>query len=209
MGLDAQEMEIRSLRHVFVKVAGGLLLAALVGAGGCARDESGDITQGQTEPLPDQEISDFKITETSMGKKDWTMEAEKAYIYEKRNILEARVVEVTFFGEDGMVRSVLNADFGKLNRNSGDMEARGNVEVTGSDGVVLETHSLVWESGTRQIVSEDSVKVIRNEDVLTGWGFKGDPDLGSFSILRDMKATIKARQDVSEGGQANASSTEN
>jgi LPS export ABC transporter protein LptC len=104
---------------------------------------------------------------------------------------------------------VLNADYGKLNRHSGDMEARGSVVVTGSDGVVLETQSLVWESETRQIVSEDSVKVIRNEDVLTGWGFKGDPDLGSFSILRDMKATIRAREEVTEGGQPYGTSTQN
>jgi LPS export ABC transporter protein LptC len=183
----------------------GLILAGVIGGGGCSREEPGNLAEERTEPLPDQVISDFKITETSMGKKDWSMRAEKAYIYEKRNVLEARVVEVTFFNEHGAVRSVLDADYGKLNRNSGDMEARGNVVVTGSDGVVLETQSLMWGSDTRQIVSEDSVKVIRNQDVLTGWGFKGDPDLGSFSILRDMKAVIRARQEVTEGGQPDGS----
>ncbi len=106
---------------------------------------------------------------------------------------------MTFFDKDGSVRSVLKADYAKLNRNTDDMEARGSVVVTGSDGVKLETETLTWQSGTRQIASDDSVTVYRNEDILTGWGFRGDPDLGSFRILRDMKATIKARDESKEG----------
>jgi LPS export ABC transporter protein LptC len=188
-------MEVRTLRNVLVKAVTGFVLASLAGGAACSREDSGNLAQSRTEPLPDQVISDFNITETSMGKKDWSMKAEKAYLYDKRNVLEASVVEVTFFSDEGGVRSVLDADYGKLNRNSGDMEAKGNVVVTGSDGVVLETPSLKWESETRQIVSDDSVKVIRNGDVLTGWGFRGDPDLGSFRILRDMRATITAREE--------------
>ena len=193
-------MEIRTLKNLLLRAVAGLVLIGLAGGVACSREESGNLAEERTEPLPDQVISDFTITETSMGKKDWTMEAEKAYLFEKRNLLEAGVVEVTFFSEQGAVRSVLNADYGKLNRGSGDMEARGNVVVTGSDGVVLETNSLRWESGTRQIVSDDSVKVIRNEDVLTGWGFRGDPDLGSFSILRHMRATIRAAAEDTGSG---------
>jgi LPS export ABC transporter protein LptC len=97
--------------------------------------------------------------------------------------------------------SVLKADYGKLNRGSADMEAVGNVVVTSADGVILETETLRWESELRKILSEDSVRIIRDEDVLTGWGFRGDPDLGSFRILRDMKATIKARERVAEDGR--------
>jgi LPS export ABC transporter protein LptC len=202
-------MEIRFRRHVSLRLLLALALAGLMAVGSCTREESRDIAHERDEPLPDQVISDFMITETSLGKKDWTMRADKAYLYEKRNVLEARVVEVAFFDENGAVRSLLNADYGKLNRNSGDMEARGEVVVTGSDGVVLETESLMWQSETRQIVSDDSVKVIRNEDVLTGWGFRGDPDLGSFSILRNMNARIRARQEITEGSQVDGSSTEN
>ncbi len=174
-----------------------LVLAAVVL--GCAGDEPDQVASERTKPLPDQVISEFGLTETSMGLKDWHMEADKAYVYEKRNILETEVVEVTFFDKDGSVRSVLKADYAKLNRNTDDMEARGSVVVTGSDGVKLETETLTWQSGTRQIASDDSVTVYRNEDILTGWGFRGDPDLGSFRILRDMKATIKARDESKEG----------
>jgi LPS export ABC transporter protein LptC len=194
-------MEIGKIGFIHLKQALILSLLGLAGLGSCSNEESAEVAQSRNQPLPDQVISDFRITETSMGKKDWSMEAGEAYIYEKRNILEARDMEVTFFGEEGSVTSVLRADYGKINRASDDMEARGNVVVTGSDGVVLETESLMWQSRTRHIVSDDSVKIIRNEDILTGWGFKGDPDLGSFSILRGMRATIRPKGQATQGGQ--------
>jgi len=66
--------------------------------------------------------------------------------------------------------------------------------------VELRTETLTWNSKGRQISSDDSVTVLRRGDVLTGWGFRGDPDLGSFEILRSMKATI--RQDAGSGEAA-------
>jgi LPS export ABC transporter protein LptC len=175
-------------------------LAALAGLAvvGCSGDDGAQQVSTRDRPLPDQVISGFSLTETAMGKKDWHMDAHKAYIFEKRNILEADSIKVTFYDQAGEVRSFLKADYGRLNRSSDDMVASGNVVVTSSDGVVLETKTLRWESEARKIVSEDSVRIVREQDVLTGWGFRGDPDLGSFRIMRNMKATIKARETGAE-----------
>jgi LPS export ABC transporter protein LptC len=175
-----------------------LVIVAAVALGGCGRGEEQGAVSRRDRPLPDQVISDFEITETSEGKRDWMMEAEKAYIYDKRNLLEAEIVEVTFFGKDGEVRSVLRADYGKLNRATDDIEARGGVVVTNEEGVELRSETLRWESTSREIASDDSVTVIRDRDVLTGWGFRGDPDLGSFRILRDMRATIRSAEELME-----------
>jgi LPS export ABC transporter protein LptC len=192
-------MEIGTTRHVCVRLVALVAVAGFL-MPGCTGDENGQAVSQRNKPLPDQVISGFSLTETSMGEKDWHMDAAKAYVYDKRNVLEADSIEVTFYGNDGQVRSTLKADYGMLNRTSNDMEASGNVVVTSSDGVVLETKSLRWESGPRKIVSEDSVRIVREKDVLTGWGFRGDPDLGSFRILRDMKATIKPRGPAAENG---------
>ncbi|MFZ1946174.1 MAG: LPS export ABC transporter periplasmic protein LptC [bacterium] len=178
-------------------VAAGLVLLALLA--GCAREDAGSTGSAPAQPMPDQVISDFGLTETTGGTKDWSMEALKAYVYDKRNIVEADLVKITFFDEQGGVRSVLTAHSGRLNRTTSDMEAWGDVVVTGSGGVELRSQKLSWVSKTRQIVSDDSVTVIRSGDVLSGWGFRGDPDLGKFEILRDMKATIRGTADRGVG----------
>jgi LPS export ABC transporter protein LptC len=177
--------------------AAGLVLSALLAD--CARDEEGASGSATAQPMPDQVISDFGLTETAGGKKDWTMEALKAYVYDKRNIVEADLVKITFFDGQGGVRSVLTARSGKLNRATSDMDAWGDVVVTGSGGVELRSQTLSWVSEARQIVSDDSVTVVRSGDVLSGWGFRGDPDLGKFEILRDMKATVRPAADQGAG----------
>lgn len=184
-------MEIGSNRSLQVALVGAVLLLA---AGlMCSREEPGERTAQRDKPLPDQVISDFSITETASGKKEWNMKARKAYIYDSRNVLEAEDMEVVFFDERGRVKSRLVANTGKINRATNDMEARGRVVVIGSSGVTLQTETLRWLSKTRNIISDDSVRVVREGDVLTGVGFRGDPDLGSFEILKDMRATIRSR----------------
>lgn len=184
-------MEIRGFRGIFLRGLACLVAFGAAGTAGCGGEETGVRSESVKRPLPDQVISDFSLTETAKGRKEWKMEAERAFVYEQRNILEADTIRVTFFDGKGDAQSVLTASHGKLNRNTDDMEARGDVVVIGSDGVVLRTQSLTWVKETHQIVSQDSVTVIRHEDVLTGWGFRGDPDLGKFEILRKMKATIR------------------
>ncbi len=192
-------MEVDMLRNLrLIRVAAAVLAVAAAMAG-CAGEEPETAVGQKTKPLPDQVISEFSLTETTTGRKDWHMRADKAYVYEKRNILETEVVKVTFFDEAESVKSVLEADYALVNRSTDDMEARGNVVVTGSDGVMLMTEALSWNSETRQIASDDSVTVYRNDDILSGWGFRGDPDLGSFRILKDMKATIRAGDESKKG----------
>ena len=190
-------MEISSARSLSITLLSAMLLLAASCL--CGREEPGGKAARQTKPLPDQVISDFSITETASGRKEWNMKARRAYIYDSRDILEAENMEVDFFDEEGRVKSRLVADIGIINRATDDMEARGDVSVRSSSGVILETQTLLWLSKTRKIVSDDSVKVIREGDVLTGVGFRGDPDLGSFEILKDMKATIHTGDDEPGG----------
>jgi hypothetical protein len=65
--------------------------------------------------------------------------------------------------------------------------------------VVLKTESLTWQNKSRLMVTEDSVTVIRRNDILTGRGFRGEPDLGKFEILEGMRATIRADEPAGGG----------
>jgi LPS export ABC transporter protein LptC len=197
--MDAQALEVSGVRDVLVRPLVGLALVLLVGLGACVKEEEAKPGSAVVRQLADQVISNFSITETTRGRKEWVMEAQRAYLYEKRNVLEAQNVKVTFFDDKGAVQSVLTAESGKLNRGTDDMEAAGNVVVTGSGGTQLKTESLTWTNATHKIASEDSVTIIRRKDILTGWGFEGDPDLGKFAIHRNMRATIRPDESAPKG----------
>ena len=70
------------------------------------------------------------------------------------------------------------------------MLAFGNVVVTTTDGKVLETDSLYWNSDSSKIVTECFVRLTEGSDVVTGYGLECDPDLGTVDIKRDVRATI-------------------
>lgn len=193
MAMVAKAMEIGFSRSLQVKVL-VFFVPILQMLMGCGQKESIDQYKVRTEPMPDQILTDFEITETATGKKEWMMKADTAYVFEDRNLIETRRMVITFFDENGDVKSILHARRGRLNRKTDDMQAIGDVVVNSQDGTVLETQTLSWESGKRQIVTEDSVKIVRGNDELTGWGFSGDPDLGTFSIKSRMKAAIRSNK---------------
>lgn len=183
-------MEIGAIRHLQV-IAGLIFVLALESMAGCEREKSAQHYQVRTGPMPDQVLADFEITETSTGQKEWKMKADTAYFFESTKIIETRHMVITFFDEKGEVKSVLHAKRGRINRSNDDMEAMGDVVMTSRDGTRLETQSLLWSSSMRQIMTEDSVKIVRQGDELSGWGFSGDPDLGTFTIKSRMKAKIR------------------
>ena len=54
-----------------------------------------------------------------------------------------------------------------------------------------------------------SLRASAKRDADGGWGFRGDPDLGSFSILRNMRATIRPKEETDEGEGADEPGTAN
>ncbi len=59
--------------------------------------------------------------------------------------------------------------------------------VVENDTARLDTQSLRWNPDTRQITTDDFVKLRRGKDVLTGYGMKADNRLQNVQILRDVK----------------------
>ena len=101
-----------------------LMLGALVS--GCGERHAVG-PAAQSGALPDQEVSDFVLTETDQGTPQWTLYAQYAGTYSARNTIVARCVRVDFFGEQGHKNSTLTAREGEINQLSRDMTARGNV----------------------------------------------------------------------------------
>ena len=175
-------------RWVVTLVTGSLALAAM------SCDQARRVMPGATSgELPDQEVSDFMVTETDAGRPEWTLHARSAAMFNARNMLVARGVRVDFFDETGKRSSMLTAREGEMHQVRRDMVARGNVVLQTTDGTRMSTESLRFLNRTQRIVSDDFVRVERQGDVLTGYGFESDPNLEHFEFKREVKAVVRTR----------------
>ncbi|MEO6461511.1 MAG: LPS export ABC transporter periplasmic protein LptC [Candidatus Eisenbacteria bacterium] len=173
-----------------VAALGFLALLALVPAG-CASEEPVVMTP-RAANLPSQEVTDFEMKESDTGRPEWILVSKYAATYSGRGLIVARDVVIDFYDSEGEKYSRLTAREGTVQQPQNDMEARGKVVVTTTDGVRIETESLRFLNGQRRIVSDQYVRLERNGDVVTGIGFESDPSLEHFSIKREVRAQVQS-----------------
>ncbi len=172
-------------------------LAVLLAAGlamGCGRTPVRSPAASSGE-LPDQEVSDFVLTETDEGTPAWTLFARHAATYSARNIIVARGVRVDFFDHEGKASSTLTAREGEVNQSTRDMTARGGVVLKSAEGTRMTAEEMRVDNTSQRIVVPDDqlVRVDREGDVLTGYGFESDPGLRHFEFKRDVNAVVRTR----------------
>jgi LPS export ABC transporter protein LptC len=163
-----------------------MFLALLLGCGQGPRSVPGPAS-GE---LPDQEVSDFVVTETDAGRPQWTLYSRDAAIYNPRNTIVARGVRVDFFDEQGKQNSTLTAREGEINQRTRDMVARGNVVLQTTEGTRMSTEELRFLNQKQRIVSDMLVRVEGKGTVLTGVGFESDPGLKHYEFKRKVQATV-------------------
>ena len=178
-----------------------VLALSLAGVGGC-RGKASVPAGGEEVQVPDQEARDFTLTESSEGRRIWTLWASYAAMFNDRSLVDARTVKIEFFNRDGEKYSTLVAEEGRVHQRTNDLEARGNVRVTTESGITMETDSLRWINKTGRIVSDAFVRVTRKHDVVTGYGFESDASLEHFHIAREVRAEVRAEdQEAGSGGR--------
>lgn len=173
-----------------VHLATALMLAAAMG--GCGRS-TGSVPGASTAQLPDQEVSDFVMTETDAGAQQWTLHARSAAIYNARSVVHALGVRIDFFDEQGKRSSTLTAREGEMHQGRRDMVARGDVVLQTAEGTRMSTEELQFLNRQQRIVSNVFVRVERHGDVLTGIGFESDPELRHFEFKRQVQAVVRTR----------------
>jgi LPS export ABC transporter protein LptC len=170
-------------------VAGIMATVLLAGCDQARRAVPG----ASTGELPDQEVSDFVVTETDAGRPEWTMYARSAAMFNARSLVVAQGVRIDFFDEKGQRSSTLTAREGEMHQTRRDMVARGNVILRTTEGTRMSTETLQFLNREQRIVSDTLVRVERAGDVLTGYGFESDPELKHFEFKRQVKAVVRTR----------------
>jgi hypothetical protein len=97
---------------------------------------------GPAREYPDQEVSDFSVTETDEGHPQWKLYARYAAMYSARNLVQARGVRVDFFDDKGDQSSTLTAREGDINQRTHNMTARGSVVLQTTEGTRLSSEQL-------------------------------------------------------------------
>ena len=168
--------------------------AVLAGSVSGCRGKTATPAGGAEVRIPDQEARDFTLTESSEGRRIWTLYATYAAMYNDRSLVDARTVKIDFFDREGAKYSTLVAEEGRVYQRTNDLEARGDVKITTQSGVTMETDSLRWINKTGKIVSDAFVRVTRKDDVVTGYGFESDASLEHFHIAREVRAEVRPEQ---------------
>lgn len=117
--------------------------------------------------------------------------ADTAFNIEERSTIELRRMQVTFFDAEGTVTSILTADHGTYQYNTGNMTARQNVVVLNpSEGRRLETSVLNYNRSQDRIWSEERTRMHEPDGtVVEGTAFESDSsmeqiDLTSARLIR-------------------------
>ncbi len=185
-------MRSSRIRPLAVGVLAVSLAAALATGCGSRHSPSGAAASGE---LPDQEVSDFVLTETDQGTPAWRLFARYAATYSARNLITARGVRVDFFDREGKGTSTLTAREGEIHQTTRDMTARGNVVLKSAEGTRMSTEEMHFTNQNQRILVpvDRLVRVERAGDVLTGYGFESDPELRHFEFKRDVSALVRTR----------------
>jgi LPS export ABC transporter protein LptC len=168
-------------------LAATLLLAPAAGCGGLASDHiSGE---GQPE-LPDQESYGVALTEMKGEIKNWIFYADYVATYNKDKLSRASRVKVEVFDDYGTHFSTILADSGLIYEQTNNLTARGNVDMTTTDGTRLETEELRWDNKEGKILSELFVKITEEDNVITGVGLESDARLEHFEIKHQIQGRL-------------------
>jgi len=144
---------------------------------------------GPNPVLPNQEVDAFTLHESSSGKRLYTLEAQRAYVYDPASRVDVSDLRVLFYDEVGGVNSTLVAEEGSIYSKNEDLVARGQVVVRTSDSTVLKTDSLAW-SNQRRLVRTDADLVIETpRGRVEGKGLVSDAGLTKIDILSPVQGT--------------------
>ncbi|HJT20398.1 MAG TPA: LPS export ABC transporter periplasmic protein LptC [Nitrospira sp.] len=149
-------------------------------------------TSPGTMDKADAMISQFTFTQTKADKVQWQVDAKQARLFEqdKRAILDQ--VAVTLFGREGKELTV-EGDEGTLDTATKNFILSNRTEplvVKTQSGYVIYTNHLAWTDESREIRTDDPVRIVGHGLEVTGRGLLGHLDREEFEVLDDVHVDV-------------------
>lgn len=144
------------------------------------------------ENLPVVEASNFETMFTDSGEVRFSLKAPKLLRFEgegKPYVEFPEGIELVKYDEHQNIISSITADYAKQFEKEEKWEAKNNVVATNAQGDTLKTEHLIWEEKEERIYTEEFVRIIRDNQIITGIGFQSDQSLQNWRI-KNPKGTI-------------------
>lgn len=140
----------------------------------------------------DAVISKFTFTQTKGDKVQWQVEAQQARLFEQEKKAILDKVAVTLFGVQGKEMTV-EGDEGTLDTNTKNFSLTNRSEplaIYTQSGYTIYTNHLVWTDQSREIRTQDPVRIIGHGLEVRGRGLLGHLDSEEFEVLEDVHVDL-------------------
>lgn len=142
---------------------------------------------GTPENLPVVEAVNFETLYTDSGEVRFYLKAPKLMRFEgdgKPYVEFPEGIELVKYDENQEVVSSILADYAKQFVDEEKWEAKNNVIATNAQGDTLKTEHLIWEEDEEKIHTEEYVRIIRPDQIITGIGFQSDQTMQNWRIKK-------------------------
>lgn len=169
---------------VLVAIGGYLLF----GGGG---DEADEIIQEmeQVAETADLSLEEIHYVETKGDKKEWELRAKSGQHFRQDDYTILQDLTVTFYAEEGRIIT-LRGDEGSM-KGRKEIEVRGDVVITSSDGYRVTTDSLRYEEEKQRIFTEDPIRLEGKGLLVKGVGVVVDLKTQKLRVLRKVQTVIE------------------
>jgi LPS export ABC transporter protein LptC len=105
---------------------------------------------------------------------------------------------VDFYDSSGTHTSTLRSDSALIRERRRLLDVFGNVQVNTDKGTTLDSEHLAWSDSSRTISTDSLVVITQGEDVMSGYGFRSDPELTRIVFRRQVSGLLSDPQALEE-----------
>ncbi len=139
------------------------------------------------------QIEKIHFVEEKHGQKTWELAAKSIQQYQEGNVMVIEDVKLTFFAKDGQTVTV-TGNQGKFYQDTKNMELKGDVIATSSEGYRLKTDSVSYNHQEKKIRTPDWVELNGEQLWLKGREMLVNLEAHTVKVFHEVKTQWKARR---------------
>ncbi|GMU85982.1 MAG: hypothetical protein AMXMBFR48_12240 [Ignavibacteriales bacterium] len=135
--------------------------------------------------LPDQESweSEVMLIDTT-GLRALITSGHIRVYYKNKETLFEKGLKVDFYNEQNAKTTTLTAERGRIDDETRDLYAYGNVVAVNDSGVVLKSDELIWRNNEQKIRTDKFVTITSKYESIQGYGFESDQHIRNYVIYK-------------------------